>query len=230
MKDLSKSRKYNSLYLVEQINLFRKEEGSRAVLRHSDLITKIESEFDEEIGERNISLTYYKDKSNRKSKCYDLEYEQALQMLMAESKIVRKAVIKRIKALQEQLKDPLRNTKVLTKRFERNKHKIPKGYFCMIKEVINLVVMPLEVEGKDLVKKCMPDSSLGRGFCEYLRDKAGIDTGKLKTYRHELDNGYVVDAKLYPFTEYHLFDEYMTIWLSNNGEKYFTDKSQSLLG
>ena len=38
------TQKFTSVYLTEQINIFRKEEG-KSDLRHSDLIRKIELEF-----------------------------------------------------------------------------------------------------------------------------------------------------------------------------------------
>lgn len=60
--------KFSSLYLVEQINVFREKEGDKNPLLHKDLIKKIEKEFEEEIGERKFSPTSYKDKSNRESK------------------------------------------------------------------------------------------------------------------------------------------------------------------
>ena len=102
LMNMNSEQKNSSVYLVEQINLFRKEEG-KSDLRHSDFITKIELEFEEEIGERNISLTSYLDKSNRQSKCYDLNFEQSLQLLMSESKTVRKQVVQVLKSQHEQI-------------------------------------------------------------------------------------------------------------------------------
>ena len=49
-----------SLELVDQINIFRKEDGNNSVLRHADLLKKIEAEFAEEIDQRIISPVSYK--------------------------------------------------------------------------------------------------------------------------------------------------------------------------
>jgi hypothetical protein len=92
--------KYSSLYLVKQINLFRKEEGNRATLMHYDLLKKIEKEFDEEVADGNISVSYYKDKSGKQSKYYELDYELSVQILVSESKIVRKAVLANLKSFE----------------------------------------------------------------------------------------------------------------------------------
>ena len=63
LSNINSEKKFSSLYLVEQINLFRKEEGGRVNLRHSDFLSKIENEFSEEITERKISPSDYKDNS-----------------------------------------------------------------------------------------------------------------------------------------------------------------------
>jgi hypothetical protein len=57
--------KYSSRFLVEQINVFRKEEGNQSEARHSDFLIKIEKEFEEEIAERKISLGSYLDLNNQ---------------------------------------------------------------------------------------------------------------------------------------------------------------------
>ncbi len=102
--NLNNEQKFTSLYLVEQINIYRKEEGSNDLF-HSDFLKKIEREFNEEIGEGKISPTSYTDKSNRQSKCYELTFEQSLQILMSESKTVRKRVVEVLKKQQETIKN-----------------------------------------------------------------------------------------------------------------------------
>jgi len=93
------TQKFTSVYLTEQINVFRKEEG-KSDLRHSDLIRKIELEFEDEINERKISSVNYLDKKGQQRKCYDLDFEESLQLLMSESKKVRKQVVAKLKQLQ----------------------------------------------------------------------------------------------------------------------------------
>ena len=101
------TQKFSSIYLVEQINIFRGQEEGRAELAHSDFLKSIEKDFEEELGQGNISVTSYKDKSNRDSKMYELNFEESLQMLMKESKIVRKQVVEVLKSQQAEIKSLL---------------------------------------------------------------------------------------------------------------------------
>lgn len=94
---------YSSLFLVEQINVFRKEEGNEIVLLHKSLLSKIEKEFDEEIAGQNILPSSYLAGNGKQEKCYELTFEQSLQILMSESKTVRKRVIEVLKEQQKQL-------------------------------------------------------------------------------------------------------------------------------
>lgn len=103
--------------LCDIINQFRAEEGRKTELRHKDLLAIIRDEFDEEIGEGNFSpiensngrnfspikSDYYIDGRNRKQPCYILNGNQARQVLVRESKKVRKAVICYIDELEQKL-------------------------------------------------------------------------------------------------------------------------------
>ena len=68
-----------SLELLEQINLFRKEEGNKKELRHFDLLNIIRNEFEEEITDRKISVSEYKDKTGRKLPMFILTLSQTKQ-------------------------------------------------------------------------------------------------------------------------------------------------------
>jgi anti-repressor protein len=92
---------YSSLFLVEKINVFRKEEGNETVLLHKSFLSKIEKEFDEEIAGQNILPSSYLAGNGKQEKCYELTFEQSLQILMSESKTVRKRVIDVLKERQE---------------------------------------------------------------------------------------------------------------------------------
>ncbi len=98
-----------SLELVEQINLFREQEGNRAELKHKTLLEIIRDEFSEEITEQKILLSEYKDKTGRKLPMFALTLAQAKQVLVRESKFVRKAIIKYIEELEEKVKNPYKN-------------------------------------------------------------------------------------------------------------------------
>lgn len=92
-----------SLELVKQINIFRKEEGNKNDLEHKNLLAVIREEFDEEIDELKIQPIFYKDSMNREKPMFNLTLSQAKQVLVRESKVVRKAVIKYIDELEKQL-------------------------------------------------------------------------------------------------------------------------------
>lgn len=102
---LENKDKITSLELVKEINVFRKEEGDRAELKHSDLLKIIRDEFEEEINEGKISLVEYKDKKGENRPMFELTFNQAKQLLVRESKYVRKAVIRYIEKLENEIKD-----------------------------------------------------------------------------------------------------------------------------
>lgn len=101
---LNKDR-ITSLELLDQINIFRKQEGNRAELQHYDLLKIIRDEFDEEINEGKISVVEYKDKKGELRPMYVLTYNQAKQVLLRESKFVRRAVIHYVEKLEEKLQE-----------------------------------------------------------------------------------------------------------------------------
>ena len=104
MEKLVNKNTITSLELLEQINFFRKEEGNRAELQHSDLLKVIRDEFSEEIGLGKISESYYLNSQNKKQPMFELATAQAKQVLVRESKFVRKRVIHYIEELENKLK------------------------------------------------------------------------------------------------------------------------------
>ena len=123
MKSIKIKNEITSLELLKEINLFREQEyiykiennlklskvekrnGKFTELRHSDLLRIIENEFEEEITERKISLSEYKDKSGKINTMYILDLEQSKQVLLRESKFVRRGVLQYINKLEEKLKE-----------------------------------------------------------------------------------------------------------------------------
>lgn len=93
--------KINTLELTEQINFFREKYDDKKELAHYDLLKIIRDEFDEEIGAGKISVTSYKDSQNKDRPMYILTLSQAKQVLVRESKAVRKATIKYIEQLEQ---------------------------------------------------------------------------------------------------------------------------------
>jgi len=94
----------SSLELVEQINIFREQEG-RAILRHKDLLVVIREEFEEEIAGREISPGSYKDKNGQNRPMFKLTPSQAKQLMARESKYVRKILIKYIERLEDFIRE-----------------------------------------------------------------------------------------------------------------------------
>ncbi|MGL5580533.1 MAG: phage antirepressor KilAC domain-containing protein [Cetobacterium sp.] len=95
-----KNGKLTSLELLEQINFFRKQENNKTELHHYDLLKIIRDEFEEEINEGKIPSVTYKDKKGENRPMFELTPEEAKQILVRESKFVRKAVINRLKELE----------------------------------------------------------------------------------------------------------------------------------
>lgn len=95
-----------SLELLEQINFFRKVEEKNEQ-RHDTLLNVIRDEFEEEIGVQKILETHYIHEQNKqKYPMFVLTISQAKQVLVRESKFVRKAVIKKLEELENKIKVP----------------------------------------------------------------------------------------------------------------------------
>ena len=91
-----------SLELVEQINIFRKEDGKSELL-HKTLLEIIRDEFEEEISRQEILPSEYTSERGQKYPMFVLTTSQAKQVLVRESKTVRKAVINYIEKLETAL-------------------------------------------------------------------------------------------------------------------------------
>lgn len=102
--NLVKKDTLTSLELLEQINLFRIEEGKDNLLRHDTLLNIIRDEFEEEIGLQKILETPYVHPQNKQTyPMFTLTLSQAKQVLVRESKYVRKHVIAYIDELEKAL-------------------------------------------------------------------------------------------------------------------------------
>ena len=90
-----------SLELVEQINLFRKEEGKETELRHDTMLSIIRDEFEEEISLQKILESKYKNERGREYPMFELTIAQGKQVLLRESKFVRKRVVEWLECFEE---------------------------------------------------------------------------------------------------------------------------------
>ncbi len=102
-----KKETFTSLELVEQINIFRKEEKGDTFkpLVHKNLLAIIRDEFSEEISELKIQPSDYMSERGRKFTMFELPLDQCKQVLMRESKYVRKAMINYINKLEKELQN-----------------------------------------------------------------------------------------------------------------------------
>lgn len=100
---LEKKETITSLELLEQINVFRKQEGKRE-LGHNDLKKVIRKELEKDFNAGKISHIKQKDSRGRKQDIYILSFSQGKRVLLRESPTVRQAVIEYIEALERELK------------------------------------------------------------------------------------------------------------------------------
>ncbi|PHI03508.1 antA/AntB antirepressor family protein, partial [Fusobacterium polymorphum] len=103
MKKISIKDSITSLELVEEINKFRKEENNKNKLLHKNLLTIIRDEFEEEISQLKIQPSTYISSRGKEYPLFILTLNQAKQVLMRESKYVRRAMIHYIEKLEQAL-------------------------------------------------------------------------------------------------------------------------------
>ena len=131
--ELIKQQTITSLELTKQINIFRKEEydykiknnlslgkvelknGCYTELLHKSLLEIIRDEFEKEINEQKILPVNYIDDKNEERPMFNLTLDQAKQILMRESKFVRKAMINYINKLEEIVSKQLYTTPTISK-------------------------------------------------------------------------------------------------------------------
>lgn len=89
-----------SLQLLDEINMFRSEFEEKRELRHDTLRDIIKNEFNEEILSQKILEKVVSSDGGRPLKVYLLTPSQAKQVLIRESRVVRKAVVKHIEKLE----------------------------------------------------------------------------------------------------------------------------------
>jgi hypothetical protein len=115
-------------------------------------------------------------------------------------------------------------------RYMANRSEIPHTHFSMLNEMIFGLVGQMEKDGYTLPDKMIPDISMGKMFCKWLREKKGIDTNRLPTYAHRYQDGRVVMAKLYPNSvladfRAHFHEE----WLPYHAIDYFKQRDPKAL-
>lgn len=173
MNELINKNEMTSLELLEQINLFRKEEykikkenrmlteaeikrESYVELRHDTLLDIIRDEFEEEIDVQKILETSYKDQWNRKQPMFILTLNQAKQVLLRESKYVRRATIQYIEKLEQFIKELPEKEKVLMG-FEKTVEAIANVYGC--KKDFKTIPLKDLIQLKKIIEKNFKEES-----------------------------------------------------------------------
>lgn len=191
-----------SLELVEQINLFRKQEKGSSCKLMTDylLFNLIEYEFEEEIDECEMSPIFVKNKNGEDVKVYTLSFKQAKQVLMFETRFVRKQVISYIECLENTCEEntsiklmqnytsALGELAVLEKEKiklqEENRSMMPKAEFfdgivgSDILFDMNQAAVRLNTEGLDR-----------EVLLKFLREQ-NVLTGDNRPYQQFIDEGY----------------------------------------
>ena len=112
--DINNKTEWTSVELVDVINHFRTLDGKKTMLQHKTLLEIIRDEFNEEINEQNfLPVNFYTDKKGEQRPMYKLSNSQAKQILVRESKAVRRAVINLLEYLEQHNEH---NLKVLNER------------------------------------------------------------------------------------------------------------------
>lgn len=116
-------------------------------------------------------------------------------------------------------------------RYLANDPRVRPGYFSVLQETALNLFGPMHNVGFVIPPNWVPDISVGKLFCKWLRETKGLDTDALPTYRHEyIEDGRVVDAKLYPDTLLADFRNWFRdVWLPIYGVKYFKSKDPDSL-
>lgn len=191
-----------SLELVEQINLFRRQEkgSSCKLITHSSLFSLIEYEFEEEIDECEMSPIFVKNKKGEDVEVYPLSFKQARQVLMFETRFVRKQVISYIECLENAyegntsirlmqnyvsvLGDLTLAEKENTKLREKNEAMLHKvKFYDAIVGSDNLFDM------KQVADRLSVTGFNGESLLKFLREQ-NVITEDNRPYQHYMDEGY----------------------------------------
>jgi hypothetical protein len=116
------------------------------------------------------------------------------------------------------------------RRYVANQPSVPMGYFSILSEMSMRLIAPLEIQGYTIPENMVPDISVGRIFCRWLREARGVDPDSFPNYSHKYEDGRVIPARLYPLS---LLSDFVTHfqneWLANRAEKYFKERDESVV-
>ena len=180
------------------------------------------------LGQLNFKLTSYTDKSNRQSAMYELTKTECLYIATKFNDEARAKLILRWEELEIKLRTS--TTPLHYRRQAQHAAKVPVGYFSMVSEMCAVFIAPLEEAGAPIeeLDKIIPDISLGRMFCGWLRNN-GHDPDTLPTYDHKTPSGITVKAKLYPEELIPSFRNFVRqSWIPAKANTYLSEKAPTL--
>lgn len=124
LSDIHNKTEWTSIELVDVINHFRAIDGKKNNLLHKNLMAVIQDEFSEEINGLNFQPVSYQDKKGEFRSMYKLTSSQAKQVLVRESKAVRRAVIQMLEYLENE-----HNTNIVSVVLDRQEaHKLENSF------------------------------------------------------------------------------------------------------
>ncbi len=185
---------FTSLELVDLINQYRNEEGNKNPLRHDNLLQIIRDEFEEEISLLKIQESNYKNDRGKEYPMFVLNLAQSRQVLVRESKFVRKAVIAYIDKLENKLLNQL-----------------PQDYPSALRALADTAeeVQRLQLENMEKEQKIeeqapkvafadavsTSNTSILVGELSKILQQNGVIVGPNKLFQWLRDNGYLIKRK-----------------------------------
>ena len=133
------------------------------------------------------------------------------------------------KAVTQQAKDPMAisdGLAITVRRFFANHDQVPIGYLSILQEVNTIrLIGPLELRGLPVSETMVPDISVGKLFCKWLRSQ-GIEPNDFPVYTHAYEDGRFVPAKPYPVEYLTPFAKWFNEeWVGARAEQYFKDRN-----
>ena len=100
----------------------------------------------------------------------------------------------------------------------------------MLSEAMISIVGPMESMGYTLPERMLPDISMGKMFCAFLRLHKSIDTKKLPKYLHTFEDGRRILANAYPDELLADFRKHLReVWLAKHAIPYFRPRDSEAL-
>lgn len=185
-----------SLELLDQINYFRQTDKNKSKLLHRNLLAVIKGEFESEIGLLEIQQSTYTNKQNKEQPMYILTLDQAKQVLIKESKAVRKAVIEYINTLENKLKNSIPKQLTDAEIFKR----AYENALLVEQQQMTIAIQQQQIEYKeDIIISLIDDISLAEKRQVLNRVVKNTTTGNFQERYNELyyqfDSKYRINSK-----------------------------------